>query len=109
MNEQTNETVKPKRYRRVRVTKPEVVKTEPVMSDYEMDRIVREWERKHAKPLHERIWDGIVTVLGFIVYAISLIFGIIIGIGGCILNFAFYIICFLIGWWVLVGLWNWIF
>lgn len=103
MNEQTNETK-----RRGRPKKEQTVTT-PVMSDYEMDKLVREWERKHGQPLHVKIWEGFLGILGIIVYAFSLILGFIIGIGGCILEFIWIAIAFLLGWWLLSGIWNWIF
>ena len=108
MNEQTNETIKPKRYRRIPAKKPTVVEA-PVITDAELDAYIKRMIKQTEDPLHKKIWDGFVAILAFIVQAFALIIGFIIGLGGCLLEFLWIGIAFLLGWWLLSGLWNWIF
>jgi len=61
------------------------------------------------KPLSEKIWDAVVTVISYIIGGIAMIFYFIMNIGGCIIYVAFAAFAFWIGWAFLSGIFNWIF
>jgi len=74
----------------------------------ELEAFQKYLEEKN-KPFYKKVWDVLVVVLGYIVYGVSLIIGFIIGVGGCLWELFWIILCFVIGWWFLSGIWNWIF
>ena len=78
------------------------------MSDSELLEFQDYLEKKN-RPFYKKIWDGLVLVLGYIIYGITLIFAFIVGIGGCLWEVLKVAIFFFIGWWVITGIWNWIF
>jgi VIT1/CCC1 family predicted Fe2+/Mn2+ transporter len=61
------------------------------------------------RPLSQKIWDGIVTVLSYIVGAVAFVIYFVMNIGGCILYALFAAFAFWVGWMFLSGIWNWLF
>ena len=78
------------------------------MSDSELLEF-KDYLEKKNRPFYKKVWDVLVLVLGYIVYGITLIFAFIVGIGGCLWEVLKVAIFFFIGWWVITGIWNWIF
>jgi len=95
------EALKPKRGR------PKKLELE--ISDAELNAYLNKMIKQSQEPLHLKIWNWIVEAFTVILQVFAVIIGFIIGLGGCILEFLWIAIAFIIGWWVLTGLYYWIF